>query len=284
MSTPESSLSIVRDVARSVSDHVHVRTAVEADLPYIDSLQAKHQRELGFLPRAALQGYIERHIVLLGLLNGDPACYLLGRDTSRFDPLTAMIYQACVQYDARYKLLGSTLVARYIDRLPTDRQAMGLWCAQDIAANEFWESIGFVAMAARFGGAKKNRLHLFWRKALTPLLRRDQVIIPATTSGGMMMAPREVLVFEAGQDWRTVKLSDVPPPAAKSSIVVGVQPFERVESRSQTHSRPVQRPTAARHRIVAKRSARRMFSPPPGYVALIVSGQIRFFKRECVFC
>ena len=42
-----------------------VRPATLADMPFIDSLQKRHGKQLGFFPRAQMQGYVEAGSVLI---------------------------------------------------------------------------------------------------------------------------------------------------------------------------------------------------------------------------
>ena len=99
----------------------------------------------------------------LALENDEPAAYLLGKGSYLRDPHFGIMYQAAVSYDARRRLIGTALVQHFIDQLSGPGVAggvrlIGLWCAQDIDANEFWNACGFEAIAARHGSRRMERL------------------------------------------------------------------------------------------------------------------------------
>ncbi len=111
------------------------------ELSYLVALQKKFHYELGFLPREALASKIERGAVWLARENGEPAGYLCHGSFARPE---IRIFQAAIQYDARRRHLGLSLVADLVARA---RQAgaagISLRCLNDLDANGFWRAAGF---------------------------------------------------------------------------------------------------------------------------------------------
>jgi hypothetical protein len=56
------------------------------------------------------------------------------------------------------------------------------WCAQDIEANRFWESMGFVPLAFRAGSREEGRVHIFWQKRIRAGDETTPYWFPAQTS------------------------------------------------------------------------------------------------------
>lgn len=157
-----------------------------ADVAYITQLAKNNTDSIGFIPFGALDWYLKSGIVQLAKENDEPAGFLLGKYLSRTEPWIAPIYQACVQYDARRRAHGLSLVERYISRLPTKAEIVQLWCAADLEANDFWRSAGFQLIGQRAGGTTRDRRHLLWRRVLQPTGQSLLRIPPRPTSRGMM--------------------------------------------------------------------------------------------------
>jgi L-amino acid N-acyltransferase YncA len=81
------------------------------------------------------------------------------------------VYQACIQYDARRREHGLSLVATLV-RKATEAGfgAIALWCADDLESNDFWRSAGFRWAGMREGGKRRGRKHNRWVMPLQPLL------------------------------------------------------------------------------------------------------------------
>ncbi len=196
------------------SEHkcVSIRSAIPGakDLAFLDSLQKKYSNQVGFLPTVALQANIERANVSIALENDEPAAYLLGKGNYLRDPHFGIIYQAAVSYDARRRLMGTALVQHFIDHMAPGIRLIGLWCAQDIEANEFWNACGFEAIAARHGSRRKGRVHIFW-VGRTPRGRHEPLRYPKCTRGGLMREQREVFGLQPGEEYKEVVLPELAP-------------------------------------------------------------------------
>jgi len=79
------------------------------------------------------------------------------------------------------------------------------WCAQDIAANKFWEAMGFVPLAFRTGSEKKSRVHIFWQKRIRQGDATTPWWFPSKTSGGSIREDRIVLPIPPGTHWSDAK-------------------------------------------------------------------------------
>lgn len=145
-------------------------------LVYVDSLQKKNAEALAFYPRQVFERESEKGRIFLGLLNGEPCGYLYVGAGMR----TVKCHQVCIQYDARNRLYGATLVAAMEHYAQTHQaSAIELRCGFDLDANHFWSSLGYVCVAHRAGGIRRQRTINVWRKDLMPQLLDTIAIVPA---------------------------------------------------------------------------------------------------------
>lgn len=149
-------------------DAVTIRPAVPADLTYVDHLQRRNAEELAFYPLSVLEREMGPQRVVLAEVNGEPAGYLYHGSLS--SP-TLRIHQACIQYDLRGYLYGAALVRWLADvGTASGAQEIALRCGSDIAANGFWQAMGFECIAVTQGGARRMRDINAWRLPLTDQL------------------------------------------------------------------------------------------------------------------
>ena len=168
-----------------------VRSATVADLGYILDQQRKHRRELGFLPRQAVEEYEQRGHLWLAEENGEGCGFLAwggfpGKRPRR-NPFTLRIVQACIQYDAQRRRHGAELVRRLCGAARAGRYSeVSLWCADDLDATEFWHMMGFEEVAVRTGGSRyvKDRPHRRW----VLQLGTGQLILPYPSGGVLAVA------------------------------------------------------------------------------------------------
>jgi hypothetical protein len=151
-----------------MTDNVTIRPATPADLTYVDHLQRRNAEELAFYPLSVLEREMGPQRVVLAEVNGEPAGYLYHGSLS--SP-TLRIHQACIQYDLRGYLYGAALV-RWLADVGTaaGSQEIALRCGSDIAANGFWQAMGFECIAVTQGGARRMRDINAWRLPLTDQL------------------------------------------------------------------------------------------------------------------
>ncbi len=200
-------------------ENFHIRPATEADLPWIDELQKQHRAAVSFLPMMALRGKLELRQILVAEGEGrgssrTPLAYLIAADRYFKRDEVGYVTQLCVAPQARRSLVAAALLQAQFDRSAYGCRLYSCWCAQDLAANHFWEAMGFVPIAFRTGkrkGKKKDgsggddgRPHLFWQKKIRG---QDDPIahwFPHQTGGGVLRADRLVFPMPPGTSWQDV--------------------------------------------------------------------------------
>jgi len=143
---------------------------------YVDRLQRLNADDLAFYPRATLDAAIESGHVLFAYENGSPAGYLWfgavhsGRDI--------VIYQACIDYEARRRHLGESIVRELI-AIARVACASGirLKCASSADSNAFWSAIGFYCTRVTAGGVKRGRdINHYRTDTMSPLFVVESVV------------------------------------------------------------------------------------------------------------
>jgi N-acetylglutamate synthase-like GNAT family acetyltransferase len=210
---------------------IRVRVATVEDLPAIDGLQKLHHKQLGFFPRAQMEGYLKNEWVIMA---EDPAGRLVGYCASRDryhkrDELGA-IFQLCVDPTAQRMFVGANLLRAVFDRAPYGCKLFCCWCAQDLSANHFWEAMGFMPLAFRAGGRGRGqrsevrgqngtrgdsndssfiphpssfaaRVHIFWQKRIREGDVTTPWWFPCQTNSGSIRGDRLVLPIPPGLRW-----------------------------------------------------------------------------------
>jgi hypothetical protein len=212
---------------------VMTRVATMADVPFLDALQKQHSKALGYFPTKQFEGYIEMGGVLIASLSTEysvpstegkysvpsteakPLGYVISRDRYLKRDELGVIYQLCVVPGDQRKLIGASLIKAVFERSAYGCRLYCCWCAQDLAANYFWESLGFVPIAFRAGGRKtlrrrsgQERVHIFWQRRITD----DQTPYwyPFQTNSGAIREDRIVFPIPPGVHWRDVRAVGVP--------------------------------------------------------------------------
>jgi hypothetical protein len=98
-------------------------------------------------------------------------------------------------------LIGATLIRDVFNRAAYGCRLFCCWCAQDLPANHFWESLGFVPIAFRGGSGKKKRVHIFWQRRIREGDATTPWWFPAKTDQGAMREDRLVLPIPPGLHW-----------------------------------------------------------------------------------
>jgi hypothetical protein len=219
---------IVRSAANVVSQlpaprmEIAIRPAVMADIPFIDRLQKMHSKAVGFMHLKTLEGNVSAGKVLVAwasrpcasadmggtpMLREEPVGYVFGNDRYFKHDDVGIIYQMNVVPEAQRSFVGAALLKAQFERSAYGCKLYCCWCAKDLGANKFWESMGFVPLAFRAGSTAKERVHIFWQKRI----RRGDVStpwwFPSKTDGGAMREDRMVLPIPPGVHW-----SEVEPP------------------------------------------------------------------------
>ena len=164
---------------------ISIRVATLADMPFIDGLQKQHTKMVGWFPRQQLENYIKSGFVVIAeesdeatearsdggedaakddalrrsvaaSLPRSPLGYCISRDQYFKRDDCGIIYQLNVLPGKQRGLIGATLIKAVFDRAAYGCKLFCCWCAQDLEANHFWESLGFVPLAFRTGGRGKG--------------------------------------------------------------------------------------------------------------------------------
>jgi hypothetical protein len=189
---------------------ISIRPAVLSDVPFMDSLQKMHTKMVGFMPTAQFEGNIKANRVLIAeeiADNGarEPIGYCLGADRYFKHDDVGIIYQMNVKPGRQRSLVGAMLLKAQFERSAYGCKLYCCWCAQDIAANKFWEAMGFVPLAFRTGSASKSRIHIFWQKRIRSGDVSTPWWFPSETSGGAVKENRVVLPIPPGTHWSEAK-------------------------------------------------------------------------------
>ena len=204
---------------------ITVRDATPSDLPFIDRLQKQHSKMVGFMPGKQLEGKIAAGEVLIAeqiepqrhggtealpdcerasvspCLRGESLGYCISRDQYFKHDDVGIIYQLNVVPNRQRGLIGATLIKSVFERAAYGCRLFCCWCAQDIEANRFWESLGFVPLAFRAGSRGKGRIHIFWERRIREGDTTTQWWFPAKTDAGSMREDRLVLPIPPGFHW-----------------------------------------------------------------------------------
>lgn len=140
------------------------------DVGYVVSLSKRHADEIGFIPKPKLEQYAQNGQIWMQHEN-DEACGFLVWGNGW--PILR-VYQVCIQYDARRRENGFSLIRRLIKMADNlGYQAISCWVASDIEANSFWRACGFTAMGTKAGGKRRGRVLIRWEFVLpNPIQRR----------------------------------------------------------------------------------------------------------------
>ena len=129
---------------------------------YAVDLHKKNTNQLGFIPSSRVDLYGEAGQIIPEYENGELCGYLIwGVGWPWF-----RIYQACVQYDARWLAHGRCLVSRAVIQATELRvKAITLRCRESNAAIEFWKALGFTVFRVVPGGKRRGEnvcVFVYW--------------------------------------------------------------------------------------------------------------------------
>jgi GNAT superfamily N-acetyltransferase len=220
------------------SVEVPIRLATMSDIPFIDSLQKKFGKQLGFMADSWLAARIEKGEVLVA----EGAGYIISQDKYHKREELGLVVQLCVDPSKQRGWIGAMLVRAAFERAAYGCRLFCLWCAQDIEANHFWESIGFVPLAYRGGSEKKSRVHIFWQKRIREGDTTTPWWFPSKTDQGVMRADRIVLPIPPGKHWSdelpVLQIEPTAPEKALPSRSSELVPGMKCGPQAPTHKRP----------------------------------------------
>lgn len=120
-------------------------------------------RKIGFLPWSVYHAAAEAQQLCQIHRNGD----LVGFCMARPNKLRELrIIQIWVRPDARLIEHGRALL-EFVEKniaAPHGATVVRLWCAEDLAANLFWDALGFTYRGWRWGNHKRPRRHKLWTR------------------------------------------------------------------------------------------------------------------------
>ncbi len=210
---------------------IRIWPGTDADIGGIDALQKQQSKQLGFMNRPTLEGKVKlNHVLIAETSTGELAGYLIGNDRYRHRDELGVIFQMCVASAFRRSLVAANLLKAQFERSAYGCKLYCCWCAQDIEANRFWESMGFVPLAFRAGSEKKNRVHIFWQKRIREGDTTTSWWFPSETRGGMMDAARIALPIPPGMKWSDELprlLPQEPTPAMELTAPIVRKPREK---------------------------------------------------------
>lgn len=138
----------------------YVQTARISDLKHILHLQRTWSRNLGFLPRAALERYLANNAITLVTENGDPAGYLLA--TINRDKLVRIL-QVAIDPELLRTTLGTLAMHHTLRQARAHGAALlRLTSRSDLLANHFWPTFGFKRTAILRPDTRKKLPHYEW--------------------------------------------------------------------------------------------------------------------------
>ena len=254
---------------------IRVRPGTLADVPFMDGLQKLHTRQVGWMPTKQFEGKVKLgHVLIAEDDAARPAGYCIGNDQYFKRDDVGIIYQMNVAPGCQRGYVGATLLKAMFERSAWGCKLFCCWCAQDIAANRFWEAMGFVPLAFRAGSRKRDRIHIFWQKRIRQGDTSTPWWFPAQTGGGSIREDRLVLPIPPGTHW-----SD-----AKPMVLPGVPGQEREEE--ECLAQPAK--GAKKERVVAATKPAAMvsvgvrFGAPPAIspAAQAPSEETTIVKRE----
>lgn len=185
---------------------IGIRPGVMSDVPFLDSLQKMHTKQVGWMPTAQFEGKIKLgHVIIAEDEQKTPLGYCIGSDQYFKRDDVGIIYQMNIVPDRQRGLIGARLVKAMFDRAAWGCKLFCCWCAQDIEANYFWESLGFVPLAFRAGSRGKGRVHIFWQRRIRGGDCDTPYWFPSQTSSGSIREDRIVLPIPPGTHWRDAK-------------------------------------------------------------------------------
>ncbi|MGI9012856.1 MAG: hypothetical protein ACR2GY_01240 [Phycisphaerales bacterium] len=221
-------------------EEIRIRVASDADdtdFKFIDELHKKHTHGLGFWHAVRIRTHIARKEILIAEspaecvpdgkavpgINGSPLGFIIATDKYKSREDVACIYAVCVKEMKRRSLVAAALVQAVFESFPYGVKLCCCWCAQDLDAGYFWESIGFVPLAFRTGSEKKQRVHIFWQKRIRTGDMETPWWYPSKTHGGAIREGRLVLPIPPGVHWKDEKPMVLPE-------VPGVNTFKQLEA------------------------------------------------------
>ena len=258
-------------------EDIRFRVATQGDFGWIDAMQKAESDKLGFLMESAIRKRLGKGQVVVAEVRGagggedmvaeapTSAGYCMFSDRYMTQGNVGIIYQLNIKPEWRRSLVGAGLVREVFDRSAYGTRLYGLWCRQDLAANEFWESLGFTPIAFRTGARNERKkgaepaVHIYWQRHIRA---KDRAALyagenveqgwwyPYETQGGLLAESRVVLPIPPEVNWRDVEPVLLPGSPERAEAVA------RVESEGEARVEDAKASAKAK-RAQAKEATRR---------------------------
>lgn len=135
---------------------------IRDDYDAVNELMKKHSRTLGFLPKEAILGYIDKGWVIGAKTeSGKLAGYLLYSDRISYFRITHL----CVSDEFQGQGLARKLVDD-LKELAITQYHIKLNCRRDFRANDMWPKLGFVAIGEKPSRSKVGHKLTIWQLTL----------------------------------------------------------------------------------------------------------------------
>jgi hypothetical protein len=224
---------------------------------------------VGFFARPWFEKNIEQGNVLIaeGAETKLRIGYCLFKDKYLKHEDLGIIYQLNVLPTKQRGLVGAALIRAAFERCPYGVKLFCCWCAQDIEANHFWESLGFVPLAFRAGSRgtaqggkrKEGRIHIFWQRRIREGDQTTPYWYPTETTGGSLRENRIVLPIPPGTHWSDAKPMVVPGMENVNAALHAFPEGETAGPKSKRQKKPAL-PTVLRPKHVPRGGL--WFAPP----------------------
>ena len=159
---------------------VTIEQLTPTDLDAVDELMKRYRRTLGFLPKGALQSYLEQEKggVLGAKTDAGPLVgYLLYSANSSYFRITHL----CVLEEYRGQGIAKQLVNDLKDSATTQR-SIKLNCRRDFPADALWPRLGFVALDEKPSRSGDGYLLTSWQLTLARGAQLELELFQAKTS------------------------------------------------------------------------------------------------------
>jgi GNAT superfamily N-acetyltransferase len=254
---------------------LNVRPATMNDVPFIDQLQKMHSHMVGWMPGKQIEGKIAAGHVIIAEDDAKTAIgYCISQDQYHGRDDVGVIYQLNVLPLRQRHLIGASLIKAVFERAAYGCRLFCLWCAQDIQANYFWESIGFVPLAFRTGSRSKQRIHIFWQRRIREGDVTTPYWFPSQTKSGAIREDRLVLPIPPGTHWRDAK------PLVLPGMIVEPERPKILPGGAPIIPRPEQpRVSVAKKMAIMRSQSKHLKGLPPGKAAVVTSSGLRYIER-----
>ena len=142
---------------------IKISKLTSAWLEAVDELMKQNSQTLGFLPREALQNYLEKNNVIGAMSDDELVGYLLFGANKNYFRITHL----CVVEEYRGQGVARLLVNELSESVSTQK-AIKLNCRRDYPVNNLWPKLGFVAVDEKRSRAREERFLTRWHLTLAP--------------------------------------------------------------------------------------------------------------------